>query len=95
MQGCNARARQRGHAIAKDESQQSKSEDNMTLQPYAFPNDLPRRRTILLVEDEPLVREATPGGFSLCSPVSPVVMILVVNSRPAKPLPTRCILRRL
>src|SRR5437899_10377776 len=31
----------------------------MTLQRYAFANDLPRRRTILLVEDEPLVREAT------------------------------------
>jgi two-component system, cell cycle sensor histidine kinase and response regulator CckA len=31
----------------------------MTLQPYAFPNDQPRRRTILLVEDEPFVREAT------------------------------------
>lgn len=31
----------------------------MTLQPYAFANDLPRRRTILLVEDEPFVRQAT------------------------------------
>ena len=31
----------------------------MTLQTYAHPNDLPRRRTILLVEDEPFVREAT------------------------------------
>ena len=31
----------------------------MTLQSYALPNDLPRRRTILLVEDEPFVREAT------------------------------------
>ena len=31
----------------------------MTLQPYVFANDLPRRRTILLVEDEPFVREAT------------------------------------
>lgn len=31
----------------------------MTLQPYAFANDRPRRRTILLVEDEPFVREAT------------------------------------
>ena len=31
----------------------------MTLQPYAFPNDQPRRRTILLVEDEPFVRAAT------------------------------------
>jgi DNA-binding response OmpR family regulator len=34
----------------------------MTLQPFSFPNlltDRPRRRTILLVEDEPFVREAT------------------------------------
>jgi DNA-binding NtrC family response regulator len=36
----------------------------MTLQPYVcasdvFGNDRPRRRTILLVEDEPFVREAT------------------------------------
>jgi DNA-binding NtrC family response regulator len=31
----------------------------MTLQPYVFKNDRPRRRTILLVEDEPFVREAT------------------------------------
>ena len=31
----------------------------MTLQPHVFANDLPRRRTILLVEDEPFVREAT------------------------------------
>ena len=31
----------------------------MTLQHYALANDLPRRRTILLVEDEPFVREAT------------------------------------
>jgi len=35
----------------------------MTLQPYAIAketeNDRPRRRTILLVEDEPFVREAT------------------------------------
>ena len=31
----------------------------MTLQAYARANDLPRRRTILLVEDEPFVREAT------------------------------------
>jgi DNA-binding NtrC family response regulator len=31
----------------------------MTLQNYAHPNELPRRRTILLVEDEPFVREAT------------------------------------
>jgi len=33
----------------------------MTLQHHAFPNDQPRRRTILLVEDEPFVREATCG----------------------------------
>ena len=26
------------------------------LRPYACPNDLPRRRTILLVEDEPYAR---------------------------------------
>ncbi len=31
----------------------------MTLQPYVFANDRPPRRTILLVEDEPFVREAT------------------------------------
>jgi len=31
----------------------------MTLQPHLFANDQPRRRTILLVEDEPFVREAT------------------------------------
>ena len=31
----------------------------MTLQPYAYANDRPQRRTILLVEDEPFVREAT------------------------------------
>jgi DNA-binding NtrC family response regulator len=31
----------------------------MTLRQYASPNDSSRRRTILLVEDEPFVREAT------------------------------------
>ena len=31
----------------------------MTLQPHGFANDRPRRRTVLLVEDEPFVREAT------------------------------------
>lgn len=31
----------------------------MTLQPYLYANDQSRRRTILLVEDEPFVREAT------------------------------------
>jgi DNA-binding NtrC family response regulator len=31
----------------------------MALQPCIFANDRPRRRTILLVEDEPFVREAT------------------------------------
>jgi len=31
----------------------------MTLQPHVFANDRPPRRTILLVEDEPFVREAT------------------------------------
>src|SRR5260370_925801 len=31
----------------------------MTLQPHVLANDRPRRRTILLVEDEPFVREAT------------------------------------
>ncbi len=31
----------------------------MTLQPCVFANDRPPRRTILLVEDEPFVREAT------------------------------------
>jgi DNA-binding NtrC family response regulator len=40
-------------------SQESELEDDMTLQPYVYANDRPRRRTILLVEDEPFVREAT------------------------------------
>ncbi len=31
----------------------------MTLQPHVLADDRPRRRTILLVEDEPFVREAT------------------------------------
>jgi DNA-binding NtrC family response regulator len=31
----------------------------VTLQPFVFANDRPRRRIILLVEDEPFVREAT------------------------------------
>lgn len=31
----------------------------MDLQPYADANGRPRRRTILLVEDEPFVREVT------------------------------------
>ena len=31
----------------------------MTLQPHVFANDRPRRRTIVLVEDESFVREAT------------------------------------
>ena len=31
----------------------------MTLEPYVSANDRPRRRTILLVEDEPFVRGAT------------------------------------
>jgi DNA-binding NtrC family response regulator len=31
----------------------------MTLRQYAYPSNLPRRRTILLVEDESFVREAT------------------------------------
>jgi DNA-binding NtrC family response regulator len=31
----------------------------MTFQPNVFANDRPRGRTILLVEDEPFVREAT------------------------------------
>ncbi|HYW39119.1 MAG TPA: response regulator [Terriglobales bacterium] len=33
----------------------------MTLQPYVYANERSRRRTILLVEDEPFVREATCG----------------------------------
>src|SRR5208337_680043 len=50
------------------QNQQSKSEDAMTLLPHVHaddlyadlsPNERPRRRTILLVEDEPFVREAT------------------------------------
>ncbi len=31
----------------------------MTLEPFVLANDRPRRRTVLLVEDEPFVREAT------------------------------------
>lgn len=34
-------------------------ENDMTSQPSAYANDRPARRTILLVEDEPFVREAT------------------------------------
>jgi DNA-binding NtrC family response regulator len=53
-------ATRRGHGIAEEDCE---SEDVMTLQPYAIAketaNALPRRRTILLVEDEPFVREAT------------------------------------
>src|SRR5208337_2802608 len=41
--------------------QESASEDGMTLLPRVYANDRPRRRTILLVEDEPFVREATCG----------------------------------
>jgi DNA-binding NtrC family response regulator len=33
----------------------------MTLPPHVFANDRPRRRTILLVEDEPFVHEPTCG----------------------------------
>jgi two-component system, cell cycle sensor histidine kinase and response regulator CckA len=47
-----------GFAIAEEESER-KLEDAMTLQPYLYANDQSRRRTILLVEDEPFVREAT------------------------------------
>jgi DNA-binding NtrC family response regulator len=39
--------------------QESELEDGMTLQPCVYANERPRRRTILLVEDEPFVREAT------------------------------------
>jgi DNA-binding NtrC family response regulator len=53
-------ATRRGHVIAEEDCE---SEDVMSLQPYAIAketeNDRPRRRTILLVEDEPFVREAT------------------------------------
>jgi len=41
--------------------QESASEDGMTLLPCVSANDRPRRRTILLVEDEPFVRAATCG----------------------------------
>src|SRR5208282_5322425 len=39
-----------------------------------------------------LASSYVPCGYSLCSPVSPVVMILIVNSCAAKPLPpvARC-----
>jgi DNA-binding NtrC family response regulator len=40
-------------------SQEREWEDDMTLQPYGYANEGSRRRTILLVEDEPFVREAT------------------------------------
>src|ERR1700687_6311992 len=36
-------------------------EERVTLQPDVFANDVPRRRTLLLVEDEPFVRESTCG----------------------------------
>jgi DNA-binding NtrC family response regulator len=39
--------------------QESELEDDMSLQPYVYASDRPRRCTILLVEDEPFVREAT------------------------------------
>ena len=47
----------------------------ITLQPDVFANDRPRRRTIVLVEDEPLVREATccileSAGFEVLPPVA-------------------------
>jgi DNA-binding NtrC family response regulator len=50
--------------LLEKSDRESESEDGMTLQPRAFANggfanDRPRRRTILLVEDEPFVREAT------------------------------------
>ena len=45
--------------LLEKSDRESESEDGMTLQPYAYANDRPRRRTILLVEDEPFVREAT------------------------------------
>ena len=45
-----------GRAIARD-SLESELENGMTLEPN--PHTDPRRRTILLVEDEPFVREAT------------------------------------
>ncbi len=41
--------------------QESALEDDMNLLPCVSANDRPRRRTILLVEDEPFVREATCG----------------------------------
>jgi DNA-binding NtrC family response regulator len=45
--------------LLKKSCQESELEDDMTLQPCVYANDRPRRRTILLVEDEPFVREAT------------------------------------
>jgi two-component system, cell cycle sensor histidine kinase and response regulator CckA len=57
-------------------SHESELDNDMTLQPCAFPspnpNDRPRRRTILLVEDEPFIREVTcsileSAGFEVLS----------------------------
>ena len=41
--------------------QESESENLMAVKPLTEANGWPRRRTILLVEDEPFVREATCG----------------------------------
>jgi len=45
--------------LLKRSCPERKLEDVMALQPYVTANDRTRRRTILLVEDEPFVREAT------------------------------------
>jgi DNA-binding NtrC family response regulator len=55
-----------------ERSQGSELEECMTLQPYLYANDRPRRRIILLVEDEPFVRAATcsileSAGFEVLS----------------------------
>src|SRR5260370_38504421 len=46
-------------ACSKKRYPQSELEGGMTLQQWVHANEQPRQRTILLVEDEPFVREAT------------------------------------
>jgi two-component system cell cycle sensor histidine kinase/response regulator CckA len=53
-------------------SHESELDNDVTLQPCACSNDHPRHRTILLVEDEPFVREVTcsileSAGFEVLS----------------------------
>jgi len=61
----------------------------MTFQPHAIANDRPRRRTILLVEDEPFVREATCGilksaGFEVLPAQDALDAMKFTESAPGK-----------